>query len=38
MSWEKPTFEDICLSMEATSYANTSDDMGSAPTDPSFEF
>ena len=34
MSWETPKFRDINLSMEATSYANTSDE---TPTDPSFE-
>ncbi len=34
MSWEKPEFVDICLSMEATSYSNVSaDDMGPAPKD-----
>lgn len=38
MSWEKPTFEDISLSMEATSYANSSDDLGGMPSDPSFDF
>jgi coenzyme PQQ precursor peptide PqqA len=34
MSWEQPDFQDVSLSMEATSYANTSDE---TPTDPSFE-
>ena len=34
MRWEQPKFEDISLSMEATSYANTTEE---TPTDPSFE-
>ena len=33
MRWEQPKFEDINLSMEATSYANTDE----TPTDPSFD-
>lgn len=38
MSWEKPEFTDISLSMEATSYSNvSSDDMGDMPSDPTFD-
>lgn len=37
MRWEQPKFQDINLSMEATSYANTSEDADQTPTDPSFD-
>jgi len=39
MSWEKPSFKDISLAMECSSYANTDDfEVEGSPTDPSFDF
>lgn len=35
MTWTKPDFEEISLSMEVTAYANTDDAVAAAPRDRS---